>query len=225
MRILSRVLSVGLAFLIGGLTAASAGTVKIEQTGGRTIAVVAEGASVAEIVGKLGAAYGFRLDHKGGGKLVDPARDDQFGLDGRYEGSLRTVLERILDRESYFIEHAPQSQFGIARVVLYNISAPQGPVLTAGTPVPAAAVPRYVPAVPAPASAIVPPVRRVQPAQPSAGPARPNVVSKPARATASEQPTAAAASGAAPLGVAGQTPAAAGSAAAAQARKRGGVLQ
>ena len=215
MRILPRVLSLGLAFL-GGISGASAGTVNVEQTDARRITVVAEGASVSEVVGKLGETYGFRLDHKGGAKPADPARDDQSGLDGRYEGSLRTVLERILDKESYFIEHAPQSKSGIARVVLYNIGAPQAAVQPAGgraaspapaAPVPVAAVPRYVP--PAPATpALVPPVRRVQPVTPAV-PARSN---------------AAAPSGQTSVGVAGQ-PAPAAGAAAPQARKRGGVIQ
>jgi hypothetical protein len=222
MRIFGGVLPFGL-FLIGGLASASAGTVKIEQANGPMLTVVAEGATVSEVVGKLGEAYGFRLDHKGGSKPADPSRDDQFGLDGRYEGSLRAVLERILDKESYFIEHAPRSKSGIARVVLYHRGSSQAAAASGATPAaavapapvapaPVAAVPRYLPPAPA-VPAMVPPVRRVQPAQPAA-PARPTVATPPTRAALT--PGQAVSPGQA-------SPAA--NAAAPQARKRGGVIQ
>ena len=219
MRIFGGVLPIGL-FLIGGLAGASAGTVKIEQANGPILTVVAEGATVSEVVGKLGEAYGFRLDHKGGVSPADPSRDDEFGLDGRYEGSLWAVLERILDKESYFIEHAPRSKSGIARVVLYNRGSSQPTALTTAasgaTPVsvappPVAAVPRYLSPAPT-VAAIVPPIRRVQPVQATA-PAGKNVATPPTRAALTPGQA-----------VPGQVPAAA-NAAVPQARKRGGVIQ
>ena len=197
--------------------AASAGTVRIEQTADRLIAVIADGATLSEVVGTLGETYEFRLDHKGATKVGVGARDEQSGgdgryLDGRYEGTLRAVLERLLAQESYFIEHAAGSKSGIARVVLYNVRAqalapqavtnPTGPVSVQRQPV------SVGPVVPA----VVPPVSRVQPV-PTVVPVRPNLPPPPVRVA----PGQTAAAGAAPVNPPGNPY---------EARKRGGgVIQ
>jgi hypothetical protein len=166
---------------------ASAGTVKIEQSADRSVTVIAEDATIAEVVGKLGVIYGFRLDHRGA-PSTDATRDEPHNIDGRYQGSLRGVLDRLLTKESYFIEHARESKSGIARVVLYNVAPPSATGLTATRVVPvitrphqepvkaAATVQRYQQAPPPASQATVTPIRRVPPAQPPSAPlVRPNV--------------------------------------------------
>jgi hypothetical protein len=111
---------------------ASAGTVRIEQSTERSVAVIADGATLSEVVGKLGETYGFRLDLKGASKVgAAPRGEQQTGdrlyLDGRFEGTVRAVLERLLAHESYFIEHSSGSKSGIARVVIYNLRSSQVP--------------------------------------------------------------------------------------------------
>jgi hypothetical protein len=212
---------------------AAAGTVKIEQMADRTVAVTAEGATISEVVAKLGEAYGFRLDHKGNSRPSDATRDEQLSIDGRFDGSLRSVLDRILQKESYFIELANQSRSGIARVVLYNAqpvalaavgNLPGGaqrvysdanvvrpePVMTA--PVPVAA-----PAAAAARARVAPMPRRVE--QPRAAapiPQSPALV-PPVRRQPSAAPSTQAAAASAP-GTVIPAPAAA-------ARRRGGVIQ
>ncbi len=169
-------------------TVASAGTVKIEQQADRSITVTVEDSTIAEVVGKLGETYGFRLDQKGA-RLADATRDEAHSVDGRYQGSLRAVLDRLLTKESYFIEHVRESRSGIARVVIYN-TAPSSaasqtttrvmPVIVrpAQEPEKAAVVAeRYRQSTPLTPPAVVAPIRRVQPAQPPAVPVvRPNSV-------------------------------------------------
>jgi hypothetical protein len=230
MTLIISTLATGLA--LPGSSAVTAGTVKIEQSAGRAVTVIAEGATISEVVGKLGETYGFRLDHKGA-KAADAARDEQLGVDGRYEGSLRTVLDRLLAKETYFIEHAARSKSGIARVVLYNAgpspttaSAPTPtrivPVVPrpASEPTPVAAVARYPQAAPL-TPTIVPPIRRVQAPKPPAVPVRPTAAVPGPLQTPGQTP------GQAPGQTVGQT-ATVGAAprpTVPEARKRGGIIQ
>jgi hypothetical protein len=232
MRILSRALLLSSILADIHCSAASAGTVKIEQSADRSVTVIAEGATISEVVGKLGETYGFRLDHKGY-KPADAARDEQLSVDGRYQGSLRTVLDRLLAKESHFVELASQSKSGIARVVLYNVVAsstatgqtatrvvPANPRLPPEPMKAAAAVERTPQAAPPSGPGIVAPIRRVQPAQPPAAPVvRPNAgAPAPVPAKAQATPGQTVVSGAA------ATPVAQGPVAP-QLRRRGGIIQ
>jgi hypothetical protein len=143
------------------------------------------------------------------------------------------VLDRLLAKESYFIEHAAQSKSGIARVVLYNAgSSPtagnaqtatrvvpvvpqlapgpaQGPVVV---PTPAPAVVRYP--QPAPVTrAVVPPIRRVQPPQPPAVQVRPTAAVPAPLQTPGKNPSQTA------------KPSTTSGPPAPEARKRGGIIQ
>jgi hypothetical protein len=230
MRILSRVFLLGTMFTVVHCSAASAGTVKIEQSADRSVTVIAEGATISEVVGKLGETYGFRLDHRGY-KPADAVRDEQLSVDGRYQGSLRTVLDRLLAKESHFVELASQSKSGIARVVLYNVVA-SSPITQTATrivpanprpapePMKAAAVVERTPLAAPVTPGIVAPIRRVQPAQPPSAPVvRSNVgvpVSAPAKAPLPTGQTVTPGAAAAPTAQGPVAP---------QVRKRGGIIQ
>jgi hypothetical protein len=197
-----RVLPLSFLIWIAGQSAVFAGTVRIEPTtSNRSVALVAEDATLVEVVAKLSETYGFRLEQKGGARSVEPSRDgargdDARSVDGRYEGSLRVVLDRLLAKESYFIEHAAESKSGIARVVLYSgggtavIAKVAGPSpTTINRPEPAfrPAMMPPVQAIPPQIPAIVPPIRRVQP--PTA-PVRSGTAASPLRQQALPSPTA-----------------------------------
>ena len=191
MRMLFLVFSIGLVAWGAGSAALAAGSVRIESGSDRSVTVVADGATLAEIVGKLSETYGFRLEQKTTSRKDDRGGDkngdEAFGVDGRYEGSLRVVLDRLLAKESYFIEHATGSKSGIARVVLYSAgnatasksAASQGQMFNRAANIPAMAPPATPIATP---QALVPPIRRVQPVQPTlAAPSavRPGAVASP----------------------------------------------
>jgi hypothetical protein len=221
------------------LPAAAAGAVQIEQDSATSIKVVADGATISEVVAKLSSTYGFQVVHKGSAKPADVARDEQLSVDGQFEGSLATVLGRLLAKESYFIEHKAGSKSGISRVVLYNVglSPAAGSVHAVTRPAPLApsvvlepsraAAAQIVPVKPAVTPGVVPPVRRVQPVQPPAAfrstGSAPGVV--PPQPTASRSlavSTPVPEAGASSIGAAaaGATPAQS-----APLRKRGGVIQ
>jgi hypothetical protein len=236
MRILSRVFLLSLMFIVLETSSAAAGTVNIEPSAGRSVTVVAESATISEVISRLGETYDFRLDQKGGPRALDATRVEQLAVDGRFEGPLRAVLERLLAKESYFIEHAAQSKSGISRVVLYNVAPPQPTAQSATRVIPliarrsaepvdtTAAVERY-PQVAAPAApAIVPPVRRVQPAPPQVA-VRPNAVTPAASARPQAVLGQTAATGGATQGAVATNASGTGPTQPAPLRKRGGILQ
>ena len=91
---------------------AAAGTVTVETKQGR-IVVVANEASLDEIMARLGEAQGFQIVRAGAAASPEP-------FTGRFEGSLNKVLERVLHTESHMVVHSANVACGIARIVLFG---------------------------------------------------------------------------------------------------------
>ena len=104
----------------------SAGTVAV-TTGDGLVTIDAADASIDEILTKLGEAQGFQFDL--GGK-----KPETDAVSGRFEGSLKSVLTRILHNESYMIVHSSKSTTGIERIVLFGDGNVPNAVPAPGTP-------------------------------------------------------------------------------------------
>ena len=151
-----------LALAVVGETGAAAGTVTLERTAGGRISIVADDASLDEVLATLSKAYAFKVDRLG-------YRLDSEPLTGRFDGSVRTVLTRLLQDENHIIQNSARAKAGIASISIYSAVRPQnsGPNLArpAPTPVPL----RPVTLAPAP---IVTPKAVQRPLRPPASPAQ-----------------------------------------------------
>ena len=141
-----------------------AGPVSVNEAHG-WITIDATEASVDLILTKLGEAEGFVLQVS----WKTPRSDV---VSGRFEGSLTTVLARLLHNESHMIVHSTDVDSGIARIVLFGAAddssggqtttAPATPSPVAAAPVPAARTrsspaPTSVQPKPLPREVIAPP--------------------------------------------------------------------
>ena len=102
-----------------GSTFAMAGTVTVEQLPEGRIAIVAEDASTTDILSGLSEAYEFKFERLGEG-LGGETRS------GRFEGTLRGVLARLLENDSHIIVDAFAAKAGIARITLFSAGASPG---------------------------------------------------------------------------------------------------
>ncbi len=91
------------------------GTVTVASSEGR-ITVDAKEAKVDAILSKLGEQQGFQL------RLVgkEGKETDSETISGRFEGSIASVLARILHNENHMIVHSAEAKAGIARIVLFS---------------------------------------------------------------------------------------------------------
>lgn len=116
-----------------------AGPVVVNDADG-WITIEATEAGVDQILTQLGESQGFVLQVS----WKTPRPDV---VSGRFEGSLSTVLERLLHNESHMIVHSADADSGIARIVLFGAAEDSSGGQTAG----AAAAPS--PVAPAPIAA------------------------------------------------------------------------
>ena len=122
-----------LVIAISAQQRSSAGTVAV-TTGGGLIIIDATDAGIEEILTKLGEAQGFQLQLPG--KIPETV-----AVSGRFQGSLRGVLTRILHNESYMLVHSSKAQAGIERLVLFGDGNEPSAAPAAGAPARAAPVP------------------------------------------------------------------------------------
>ena len=121
----------GALFLVSGLALphiSQAAQVSVTTVDNR-VTIEATDAGIDEVLTRLGEAHGFQLQV--------PANAANFdSVSGRFEGSLRSVLSRLLDNESHMIVHSATAKSGIARIVLFgsNEQAVSGTAPTALTP-------------------------------------------------------------------------------------------
>ncbi len=119
----------GAVMLITGLAlphSGQAGPVSVTNVDGR-LTVEATDAGVDEVLTRLGEVQGFQL-------LAPVTASRKDGISGRFEGSLDSVLSRILHNESHMIIHSANSQSGIARIVLFGLQGEATAATTAPSP-------------------------------------------------------------------------------------------
>ena len=165
--------------------AAQAGSVEVAVADGR-VTVAATEASVDDILSKLGQAHEFKTERLGNGPKP-------YTLSGRFEGSLDTVLSRILHKESHGIQYSKNSNGGIVRVVLYG---PGSPAQAASSPARSYVVPApsatggIVPAAgqPTPPPQVKPPHARTRSQQTQLQPQPQQLQLEPQQLQAQQQP-------------------------------------
>ena len=122
---------------------AVAGTVRLETAAGGRISVIADDASLDEVLATLSKAYAFKVDRVG-------YRLDSEPLTGQYDGSVRAVLTRLLQDENHIIQNSARAKAGIASISIYSTGRPQNSGANEARPVPTQLAPRPIALVPAP---------------------------------------------------------------------------
>jgi hypothetical protein len=103
-----------------GLTAAWASDVRIvSQKGANDIVIEAHGATTDEVLAVL--AREFRFGVEGSGDSGQPVR-----FTGQLQGSLESLLQRLLRHRGYMVVRSSDNPGGVRRVVLFD--AKEGPL-------------------------------------------------------------------------------------------------
>lgn len=158
---------------------ASAGTVEVKALaapGG--IEIDAKDAPIGDILAKLGAAQGIKIEQIGDDA---PVRT----WSGRISGRTEDVLSRVLESENFVVEHGHGTRSGIQRVRVFAATSSDEIEVTQ-TPIQSPQQTRAVPqAVPQPQPAVV----RPQPSAATSPASRPPVATTPPHAPAPQQRT------------------------------------
>lgn len=96
-----------------GTTRAEAGSVEIAELGQDRIRVEIVDTSIDEVVDRLARAYGFLVERIGD-------TEPREAVSGSFQGSLKSILERVLRTENHIIQTSSRAASGIARVSLYS---------------------------------------------------------------------------------------------------------
>ena len=120
-----------------------AGSVRLETADGGRISIIADDASLDEVLVVLSKAYAFKLERVG-------YRLDSEPLTGQYDGTVRAVLTRLLQDENHIIQNSARAKAGIASISIFGAGRSPNPGSNEARPVPAPVAPRPIAVAPTP---------------------------------------------------------------------------
>lgn len=155
--------ALGAVMLLSGLASAPAiALADVVTEPAAFIAIDASDTPVDDLLGQISASYGFAVERSG-------PKTDAVKLTGHYEGTVKEVVNRVLEDENHLIRYAKGQPNRIAKIVLMGqatrrsstATVQYGTVASAPVPVPpsnvaeAAPTPAVVPQPPAAAPTVV----------------------------------------------------------------------